>query len=388
VNFAPRGDVVVGLDANGRLAAWHIEGSLLGFRNMSVHPEISWRTLWGKVFYEGVDKPSLAWQTTGGEEYEPKYSLVPLLFGTMKGTFYAMLLAVPLALGGAAYVSHFAAPALRAWIKPAVEMMAAVPSVVLGFLVALWLAPKVERGLLGLVLCFFTVPAVFLGFMFLWQWLRKWQPAERMGRGREFLVMIPLLVLGIAAGVALAGPIESQCFGGNLRLWIAQQLGMGYDPRNCILIAFGLGFAVVPIIFSLSEDALSNVPHTMTAASMALGASRWQTLWRVAMPSASPGIFAAVMIGFGRAVGETMIVLMATGNTPIIDWSPLDGMRTLSANIAVEIPEAAVPGGPVAGTHYRVLFLCGVILFIITFLLNTGAEVVRQRLRKRYGQFQ
>ena len=157
---------------------------------------------------------------------------------------------------------------------------------------------------------------------------------------------------------------------------------MQYDQRNCILIAFGLGFTVIPIIFSIAEDSLSNVPYSMTAASMAVGASRWQTLWRVVLPSASPGIFAAMMIGFGRAVGETMIVLMATGNTPILDWSPFNGMRTLSANIAVEIPEA-----PVGGTLYRVLFLCAVLLFLLTFTVNTAAELVRQRLRKRFGRF-
>jgi phosphate transport system permease protein len=113
-----------------------------------------------------------------------------------------------------------------------------------------------------------------------------------------------------------------------------------------------------------------------------LGASRWQTIWRVVLPSASPGIFAAIMIGFGRAVGETMIVLMATGNTPIMDWSIFNGMRTLSANIAVEIPEA-----PLNGTLYRVLFLCATLLFALTFILNTGAEVIRERLRKKYGRY-
>ena len=113
-----------------------------------------------------------------------------------------------------------------------------------------------------------------------------------------------------------------------------------------------------------------------------MGASRWQTLWRIILPSASPGIFAAVMIGFGRAVGETMIVFMATGNTPILDMSPFNGFRTLSANIAVEITEA-----PVGGTLYRVLFLCAVLLFLLTFLLNTLAELVRQHLRKRYGRY-
>ncbi|HOI16472.1 MAG TPA: ABC transporter permease subunit, partial [Geobacteraceae bacterium] len=140
--------------------------------------------------------------------------------------------------------------------------------------------------------------------------------------------------------------------------------------------------AVVPIIFTIAEDALSNVPKNLAAASLAIGASRWQTAWRVVLPSALPGIFSAVMIGFGRAVGETMIILMATGNTPIMDWSIFNGFRSLSANIAVEIPEA-----PVFGTLYRVLFLSAVLLFLFTFFINTAAEVLRQRFRKKYGRF-
>ena len=371
--LAPRGDAVLGLDAGGRLTAWRI---------LCPHPEISWQTLCGEVFYEGYDAPACVWQTTGGEEYEAKFSLVPLLFGTIKGTIYAMLLAVPLALGAAAYVSHFTTPAFKGWIKPTVEIMAAVPSVVIGFLVALWLAPKIERGLVALALSFFTVPAVFAVFLVFWQTVRRSPRVDRVTRSREFLVMAPILLLGIGLALVLAGPLETRLLGGNARLWMAQHLDIRYDQRNNILIGFGLGFTVIPIIFSLAEDAMSGVPHSMTAASMALGASRWQTVWRVVLPSASPGIFAAVMIGLGRAVGETMIVLMATGNTPIIDWSPFNGMRTISANIAVEIPEA-----PVGGTLYRVLFLCAVLLFVLTFILNTVAEVVRQRLRKRYGQF-
>jgi len=140
-----------------------------------------------------------------------------------------------------------------------------------------------------------------------------------------------------------------------------------------------MGFAVIPIIFTISEDAFSNVPAHLSAASLALGASRWQTAVRVVLPTASPGIFSAVMIGFGRAVGETMIVLMATGNTPIMEWSMFNGMRTLSANIAVEIPEA-----PFGGTLYRILFFASAILFAMTFLVNTLAEIVRQRLRRKY----
>ena len=140
-----------------------------------------------------------------------------------------------------------------------------------------------------------------------------------------------------------------------------------------------MGFAVIPIIFTISEDAFSSVPSSLTAASLALGASRWQTAVRVVLPTASPGIFSAVMVGFGRAVGETMIVLMATGNTPVMDWSIFNGIRTLSANIAVEIPEA-----PHGSTLYRTLFLAAAILFAMTFVVNTVAEIIRQRLRERY----
>ena len=141
-----------------------------------------------------------------------------------------------------------------------------------------------------------------------------------------------------------------------------------------------MGFAVTPIIFAIAEDALSNVPRNLVSGSLALGASRWQTVTRVVLPTASPGIFAAVMVGFGRAVGETMIVLMATGNTPIMELSPFNGFRTLSANIAVEIPEA-----PAGGTLYRTIFLAALLLFALTFVVNTVAELVRQRLRRKYS---
>jgi phosphate transport system permease protein len=380
VAFSSRGDIVAGL-AGGRLKGWRIEGSLCGMTS-NLHPEVSWSSLWGRVWYEGLNEPEFSWQPQGGKESEPKLSLVPLVFGTLKGTFYALLLAAPLALGGAAYVSHFAAPRLRVWIKPAIEMMAAVPSVVLGFLVGLWLAPLVNDWLLAFFLSLVSVPLVFLVFLLIWQWARRSPAAEKVVRGREFLITSLLLLIGLATAGLCSAPVEQRLFGGDVIRWLDSTLGIVYVQRNSILIAFGVGFMVIPMIFTLAEDALSSVPHSMTAASMALGASRWQTLWRVVLPSASPGIFAAVMIGFGRAVGETMVFLMATGNTPLIDISPFNGMRTLSANIAEEIP-----GAPLNGTLYRTLFLCAVILFIMTFFLNTIAEVVRQRLRKRYGQF-
>lgn len=372
IGFALRGNGLVALNEDGMLDARAIDAP---------HPEVSWKTLFGRVHYEGYDEPAYAWQTTGGDDFEAKLSLVPLLSGTLKGTAYAMLLAVPLALFGAVYTSHFTTPALKRAIKPVVEVMAAIPSVVLGFLVALWLAPIAQRWILAIFLGIATLPASLVLFLVGWQVLRRWHWARRLENGYEFLILVPALVAGVALAALLASPVESLLFDGNFRLWLYDSAGVRYDQRNCVVIAFGLGFAVIPIIFSIAEDSLSSVPYTLTASSMALGASRWQTLWRVILPSASPGIFAGIMIGLGRAVGETMIVLMATGNTPICDWSPFNGMRTLSANIAVEIPEA-----PVGGTLYRVLFLCAVLLFILTFALNTAAELVRQGLRKRYGR--
>jgi phosphate transport system permease protein len=140
-----------------------------------------------------------------------------------------------------------------------------------------------------------------------------------------------------------------------------------------------MGFAIIPIIFTITEDAMSNVPEHLKASSLALGATPWQTALWVILPTASPGLFSAVMIGLGRAVGETMIVLMATGNTPVMDWDMFNGFRAMSANIAVELPEA-----PEGGTQFRILFLSAFLLFMMTFMVNTLAEVVRLRLRKKY----
>jgi len=152
-----------------------------------------------------------------------------------------------------------------------------------------------------------------------------------------------------------------------------------YAQRNALIVGFVMGFTVIPLIFTISEDAMSNVPPYLTSASLALGASRWQTTWRVILPTASPGIFSATIIGFGRAVGETMILLTATGNTPIMEWNIFNGMRTLAANIAVELPEA-----PQYSTLYRTLFLGALVLFVLTFLINTVAEITRQHLREKY----
>jgi phosphate transport system permease protein len=174
--------------------------------------------------------------------------------------------------------------------------------------------------------------------------------------------------------------LEVNFFGGDIRQYITNSLGIDFDQRNALVVGIAMGFAVIPTIFSMAEDAIFSVPKHLTSGSLALGATQWQTLIKVVLLTASPGIFSAVMMGLGRAVGETMIVLMATGNTPILDWSIFQGMRTLAANIAVEMPESEV-----GSSHYRILFLAAFVLFVFTFVFNTAAEFVRQRLREKYS---
>lgn len=355
------------------------DGRLERFALRNPHPEVSWRTLFGKTWYEGYGQPEYVWQSTGAnDDFEPKLSLVPLIFGTFKGTVYALLFAIPIAVLGALYTSQFVHPAIRAKVKPTVEIMAALPSVVIGFLGGLFLAPAVERNLASVFALFITLPLFGTLGVIIWRALPR-AVALRIKAGTEVLLLLPLLVLGGWLAFQVGTPLEDLFFAGDLRAWIFNVFGVTYDQRNSLVVGMAMGFAVIPIIFTVSEDAFSTVPANLSAASLALAASRWQTATRVVLPTASPGIFSAVMIGFGRAVGETMIVLMATGNTPILDWSIFNGMRTLSANIAVEVPEA-----PFGGTLYRVLFLSAALLFVLTFFVNTVAELVRQRLRERY----
>jgi phosphate transport system permease protein len=374
VALSPQGTALAMLEAPGTLTVWKL---------IIPHPEISLGTLFGKVWYEGYDKPEYAWQSSASnDDFEPKLSMVPLIFGTIKATAFAMLFAIPLALCGALYTSQFMAPALKSRVKPAVEIMAAIPSVVVGFLAGLWLAPLVDSSILTLFFTFILVPVLVFISMLFWRMIAPSSPLGHFTRGKEFIALVPLVLLGIYVSWLLAGMAEATLFGGDFKQWLFSVLGVRYDQRNSMIIAIALGFAVIPIIFTIAEDAISNVPRNLTAASLALGASRWQTAWRVVLPSALPGVFSAVMIGFGRAIGETMIVLMATGNTPILSWSIFNGMRSLSANIAVEIPEA-----PLDGSLYRVLFLSAVLLFIFTFIINTVAEALRQRFRKKYGRY-
>jgi phosphate transport system permease protein len=230
----------------------------------------------------------------------------------------------------------------------------------------------------GIFSILIVMPLGFLLMSLLWFQL----PLEVKNRfeGWEALILVPVVMVIGWFAIELSKPMEDLFFGGNIQQWMLNEFGIRYDQRNSLVVGIAMGFAVIPTIFSIAEDAIFSVPQHLIRGSLALGATSWQTLVNVVMPTASPAIFSAVMMGFGRAVGETMIVLMATGNTPVMDMSIFEGMRTLSANIAVEMPESEVDS-----SHYRVLFLAALVLFVFTFLFNTGAEIVRQRLRNKYS---
>jgi phosphate transport system permease protein len=332
------------------------------------------------VWYEGYAEPEYIWQSSAAtNEFEPKYSLFPLAFGTLKAAIYAMLMAAPLAVCGAIFTGYFMAAPMRQQVKPLIELMQALPTVVLGFLAGLWLAPFIEKNLLGVFSIFVILPVCVLGASFAWTMLPD-KIRHSLPDGWEAALLIPVVLIFSYVSFELSTPVENVFFDGDLRFWISNELGISYDQRNAMVVGIAMGFAVIPTIFSIAEDAIFTVPRHLTYGSLALGATPWQSLYRVVLPTASPGIFSALMIGMGRAVGETMIVLMATGNTPIIDASIFEGMRTLAANIAVEIPESEVDS-----THYRILFLAALVLFLFTFAVNTIAEVVRQQLRGKYS---
>jgi phosphate transport system permease protein len=268
---------------------------------------------------------------------------------------------------------------LREIVKPTIEIMAALPTVILGFLAGLWFAPFIEDHLAAILSILLILPAGLLLFAYGWSHYRG-RIKTWVREGWEPVLLMPVLVALVFFAMQIAEPMQVLLFGGDLRNWLSQELGVSYDQRNALVVGFAMGFAVIPTIFSMAEDAVFGVPKSLSDGSLALGATSWQTLVRVVVPTASPGIFSALMIGLGRAVGETMIVLMATGNTPVMDWSIFEGMRTLAANIAVEMPESEVHS-----SHYRILFLAALVLFMFTFVVNTGAELIRQRLRDRYS---
>jgi phosphate transport system permease protein len=449
--FAPKDDGVLAIGKNGRVRLWGIS---------IPHPETTLQSIFGKVWYEGYTEPAYVWQSTAGTDApEPKLSLIPLIFGTFKAAIYSLMLAIPIALLAAIYTSEFVNPRTRAVVKPVMELMATLPSVVVGFVAALVLSPIVENWIAAVVIAFGVIPLALITTSFLWQLLP--QPVANMLDGLPKLVAyFTVIALAVWASREVGPIIETAFFGGDFKRWTAGEgsgqpflfllllpaafvlvliatrpvysaayrlrlreqpkfvaaarevfgwfiivslsLGLawglslalhqfGYDvrgglvdtyvQRNALVVAFAIAFAEIPIIYTISEDALNSVPTYLRSGSLACGASQWQTTSWIVLPTAASGIFSAIMIGLGRAVGETMIVVMATGNTPILDINIFNGLRTLSANINVELPEAVRDS-----TLYRTLFLCALVLFAMTFVINTVAELVRQRYRRRAAQ--
>ncbi len=360
-------EAIVTLDA-GDWRVWRID---------TAFPDISWRTLTQKMWYSHYPAPAWVWQSSSATGTEGgKFSLVPLLAGTLKAAGYAMLFATPLALAAAMYTAWFMAPALRRWVKPAMEIMGAVPSVVIGLIAGLWLAPYYSRALSGILLLPLLLPAAILATG--WGFGRlSARLGGRVSPGWHCVPLLPVVALVVWLACRLSPWIDGALFGQPLSGW----LGDAYNPMNALVVGTAMGFALVPVMYSLAEDALFNVPARLIQGSLALGATPWQTLLGVTLPFAGAGLFSAFILGLGRAVGETMIVLMASGNMARVDGNLFQGLRALAANIAIEIPEASLNGG-----HYRILLLTALLLFVFTFLINTLAEALRLRLRAHYRQ--
>ena len=343
------------------------------------HAEISWRRILAKIWYESYDQPEWIWQASSAtDDFEAKYSVIPLTFGTLKAAFYAMLFSAPLGIAGAIYTSFFMGAGLRRRIKPVIELMEAFPTVIIGFIAGLALAPFFEKHLPGIFTLLILLPLATVGIGFLYSRLPA-RMRNLVSNGWQSILLIPLFLLIGYLLMQLSPIMELMLFDGDLRVWLAQH-GIDYNQRNAMVIGTAMGLAVIPSIYSIAEDSLFSVPNNMVQGAYALGATPIQNVIMVVLPASLSGILSALMIGFGRAVGETMIVLMATGNTPVMDMSIFTGLRTLAANIAVEMPES-----PVGSSHFRILFLCGLILFVFTFVINTLAEIVRHRIRKRYA---
>lgn len=368
--LSPRANGLVVMERNGVHKIYEINNP---------YPDISLTRLFAPILYEGYAKKDFVWQSTAGsDDFEPKFSLIPISFGTLKAAFYAMLFSAPLAVAAAIFTSFFMSAGLRRRVKPVIEMMEAFPTVILGFIAGLVMAPFFEKHLPGIFTIILLLPFAIIAVGLLFSWLPN--PVRRLfSNGWESILLIPIFLLIGYMLLELSPYLELILFDGDIRVWLSNH-GIDYNQRNALVVGIAMGLAVIPTIYSISEDALFSVPSSMVQGAYALGATPLQNVIGVVLPAAMSGILSALMIGLGRAVGETMIVLMATGNTPVMDPSLFTGLRTLAANIAVEIPES-----PVGSSHFRVLFLCGLVLFGFTFIVNSIAEVIRHRIRKKYA---
>lgn len=285
-----------------------------------------------------------------------------LLVGTVKAGLCALLVALPLGMTAALFTARLATPAFRAAFKPALEILEAIPTVVLGLVAYATVSPWLKTNVGTLLVLIVAMPALLLAAgMALGTGLRR-------RTGRLALLLLPSIPAAVVLITVLVGPLQQG--------WLAPP-----TPWNSVLVGLALGVAAVPLVFTMAEDALMLIPAAHVDAALALGATRWQAIASIVLPVARPGLIAAATLGASRCFGETMIVLMASGNTPIASANPLIGLRTLSAELAIGLPEAAPPDGA-----YRTLLLAALVLFVLTFLLNLVAERVRGSLRHRAEQ--
>lgn len=341
----------------------------------------TWASLFEPQHYEGYGAEETVWQTTSASDFqEAKFSLTPLLIGSIKASLLALLIAIPVAIGAAIYTAFFAKSRLRNIIKPAIELLEAIPSVLIGFIAAIWLSPKAEQFLFSFAFFLIVIPFVLIVVALVQRPIADYLP-KKLRHGAELLFAIGgVFFLGFIS-VEYAPALIFSVMGVDGFTLLASESNSPIG-KTTIVVALALGVAISPSIYSLAEDAINGVPNDLKHASFALGATRLQTLLHVVLHVALPGIVAAIMLGFGRAFGETMIVLMVTGNTPISSWGLIEGLRALTANLAIELPEADV-----SSAHYQILFFTACILFLFTFLVNTIAELLRQHIRSRayYG---
>jgi phosphate transport system permease protein len=281
-----------------------------------------------------------------------------LFAGSLRATACAVAVALPLGIATAMFSAHFCDPRLRAWLKPALEVLDGIPTVVLGLVAAVSFAPWLKAHVAPVLALVVAVPCVLLaaGFAFGTSSRRDgWLP----------LWLLPLVVATAAVVVAVAS------------MYPAPALRPS-SPWNALLVGFALGVAALPLVFSVAEDALFLVPRTHAQAAFALGATRWQALTTMVLPAAGSGLSAAALLGFMRCFGETMIVLMASGNTAIAGFDPLAGLRSLGADIALGMPDAA----PVSAA-WRDLLIAVLLLLAVNMLFGVTAQLVRERLRRR-----
>ena len=362
-----RGTQLIGLAQN----------KLLTFELANLQGITTFNSLVNEVWYEGYDQPEYVWQTSSSSpHYETKMSLMPLIVGSLKASLLALVVAIPLALGAAIYTSFFADPSVRNYIKPSIEMLEAVPSVVIGFIAAVWLVPIAEEFLLSVILFIVLLPLVLITSAILQPKIAKLLNDRLEHKWELLFISLGVLLLGLFC-FSLSDVWRYLIFDGDGGE--ASSVQLLNISKTTIVVAIALGVAISPSIYSLAEDALFEVPDGIKQASYALGATKLQTLRSVIITVAFPSILSAVMLGFGRAFGETMIVLMVTGNTAISDWSILEGLRSMTANLAIELSEASS-----GSSHFNTLFLTAGVLFIFTFFVNTAAEILRKRLRLLY----